>query len=344
MASRSSQFALRYFALIAASLPLHLPAATPSAVDSMYYFGNGDPATSDGFLMVDFLAAAFNLPSPNADFGQRQTFDYDVAAAMDDAFFYRSGLTAGFRIGNRSLHSQFVSFSDSLDSLCSSPQECKSKLRNSVFVLDQIGSSDYQYSFLNGKSLKESYGLVDSVVFTTQYIVQKLIEMGATKVLVTGTLPMGCLPGYLTILGNPRRNDYLSYDRHGCLASMNTFSRVHNDHLQSALSKLRSLHPDVEIAFGDTYKAFTAVLRNHVLLGFKKDEMFKACCGSSRAGGRGVEFNFDPAKVCGKQGLRVCEDPSTRLSWDGFHLTQEAMKLVVDGLFVGERRSGLLLG
>ncbi|CAN0929179.1 GDSL esterase/lipase At1g28650 [Linum grandiflorum] len=308
---------------------LSLTSGRPIPPSPLFDFGNGNPATSDGLLMVDYLASAFNLPSPNSDFRQQKTFDYDVSTAMDNTFFLLNGMPQAQIIRNKSLHSQFDSFSDSLDSMCSSPQDCKSRLRKSVIVLDQIGSSDYQYSFLNGKSLKETYSYVESVVFTIQYIVQKLIEKGATKVLVTGTLPMGCLPGYLTLLQNQTQD----YDQHGCLASMNTFSSIHNERLQGAILELKEKHPDVQVEFADTYKAFKAVVDNHALLGFNKHTLLKSCCGS------GGIYSFDPEKVCGKQGLPVCMNPSSYLNWDGFHLTQEAMKLVVDGLLFNRKSS-----
>ncbi|CAN1838280.1 Glycerophosphodiester phosphodiesterase GDPD3 [Linum perenne] len=318
------------FLLIGALLCLTSGRPIPSpSFDSMYYFGNGDPATSDGLLMVDYMASAFNLPSPNLDFRQQRTFDYDVSAAMDDTFYLRNQMPQVRIIRNRSLHSQFDSFSDSLDSLCSSPQDCKNRLRKSVFVLDQIGSSDYQYSFLNGKSIRETYSYIDSVVFTIQYIVQKLIEKGATELILTGTLPMGCLPGYLTLFRN-QTHEPSSFDRHGCLASMNTFSIIHNDRLKLAISDLREKHQDVEIEFADTYRSFMEVLENHELLGFNEDTLLKACCGN------GGEYSYDPEKVCGKQGIPVCLNPWSYLSWDGFHLTQEAMKLVVEAMLGGK--------
>ncbi|KAK9291569.1 hypothetical protein L1049_019517 [Liquidambar formosana] len=56
----------------------------------------------------------------------------------------------------------------------------------------------------------------------------------------------------------------------------------------------------------------------------------KACCGSG-----GGPYNFDQGKMCGNQDVTVCSDPTTYMHWDGFHLTQEANKHVVETLISG---------
>ncbi|KAI8554445.1 hypothetical protein RHMOL_Rhmol05G0099400 [Rhododendron molle] len=72
-----------------------------------------------------------------------------------------------------------------------------------------------------------------------------------------------------------------------------------------------------------------ALLRNRVLLGFRKETQMKACCGF---GGR---YNFHPAMMCGNQGIKVCLNPTEYIHWDGFHLTQEALKHIVEAFMSG---------
>ncbi|KAF7143727.1 hypothetical protein RHSIM_Rhsim05G0082000 [Rhododendron simsii] len=104
---------------------------------------------------------------------------------------------------------------------------------------------------------------------------------------------------------------------------------LHNNHLQQALMELRLEFPHVQIVYGDYYKAFMALLRNPVLLGFRKETQMKACCGF------GGPYNFHPAMMCGNQGIKVCLNPTEYIHWDGFHLIQEALKHIVEVFMSG---------
>lgn len=137
---------------------------------------------------------------------------------------------------------------------------------------------------------------------------------------------MGCLPGYLTLF---RNKDQMHYDSNNCQRGLNTFTMLHNNHLQQALMELRLEFPHVQIVYGDYYKAFMALLRNRVLLGFRKETQMKACCGF------GVPYNFHPAMMCGNRGIKVCSNPTEYIQWDGFQLTQEALKHIVEAFMSG---------
>jgi len=56
--------------------------------------------------------------------------------------------------------------------------------------------------------------------------------------------------------------------------------------------------------------------------GFDNNSLQKACCGI------GGEYNYDVQRQCGDPGVPVCIDPSTHISWDGVHLTQNAYRWI----------------
>lgn len=72
-----------------------------------------------------------------------------------------------------------------------------------------------------------------------------------------------------------------------------------------------------------------AIIRNHAFLGFKTKTLMKVCCGSTGSG----PFNFDPHKQCGEEGVVACSDRASHIHWDGFRLTPEASKNMIDTLF-----------
>ncbi|KAF3636534.1 hypothetical protein P3S67_019850 [Capsicum chacoense] len=60
------------------------------------------------------------------------------------------------------------------------------------------------------------------------------------------------------------------------------------------------------------YKAFMAVLKNHVFLGFKTKTLMKAC---------------------GEEGVAMCSDRASYIHWDVFRRTPEALENLIDALF-----------
>ncbi|GFY95040.1 hypothetical protein Acr_10g0004250 [Actinidia rufa] len=133
----------------------------------------------------------------------------------------------------------------------------------------QIKSFTQLLNTICGKSINEVSSYVPQVVEGIKNTIRSFIKAGATHLIVPGA--------------------------HRWV--LNTFTRLHNDHLRQALVELRMEFPGVEIVYGDYYNAFMAILRNHGILGFQKGSLMKACCGF------GGPYNFHPEKMCGEGGL-----------------------------------------
>ena len=252
--------------------------------------------------------------------------------------------------------------------------DCNQKLRNALFLVGEIGGNDYNYALFQGKTIQEVKDMVPQVVQTIKNAVevilgiyltswirafllisdvffvclQKVISYGATRVVVPGNFPIGCLPIYLTGF---QTNDTTAYDELHCLKDLNGLATYHNDQIKQAIEVLKRENPHTVIVYGDYYNALLWILRraftlgmvfliiisliqknwylNHsclLYLGFDEASLQKSCCGI------GGDYNFSLMKMCGVGGVSVCSNPDERVSWDGIHFTQKAYKFMADWL------------
>ncbi|XP_070036235.1 GDSL esterase/lipase At5g45910-like [Nicotiana tomentosiformis] len=122
----------------------------------------------------------------------------------------------------------------------------------SVFM-DQPGFNDYKHSLLHTKSISEVSKLVPDVVETIKSSIEQLIKDAEAKhFVVSGIIPIGCLPGFRTMFPDNSRKIQ-------CHKGLNLFATLHNDHLWQALEELRLKYPEVEIIYADYFKGFMAV-------------------------------------------------------------------------------------
>ncbi|KAJ3685309.1 hypothetical protein LUZ61_014473 [Rhynchospora tenuis] len=125
---------------------------------------------------------------------------------------------------------------------------------------------------------------------------------------------------------------YEDYDEDtGCKKWLNEFSDYHENLLNQELNQLQQLYPEATIIFADYNGATIDMFKSSEQFGLK-NPLF-ACCG----GEGGYNFTFEIS--CGDKGSKVCADPSRHVSWDGFHLTDRANELIVQGAFKKIRTS-----
>ena len=157
---------------------------------------------------------------------------------------------------------------------------------------------------------------------------QELLEMGATRMVIPGNFPIGCMPSYLSS-ANPTTSAS-SYDGNGCLVSFNLLSRAHNACLQRAVGELRLSYPHATVTYADYFAAYLKVLGDAPRLSFEGGAApRRACCGAGGA------YNFVSGRLCGAPGTTVCADPGGRVSWDGIHMTQHAYGVMNELLYRG---------
>lgn len=280
---------------------------------------------SDGLLMIDFLAQDMGLPFLNPYLAKNRSFDHGAnfavagATAMDPADQFdggsRSSSSLPFTVN--SLKLQLRWFKDFMKSSFGTDQEIRKRLQSSLVLVGEIGGNDYNFAFFGNKSMSEVEKLVPGVVKTIIDATKEVLDMGASRVIVPGNFPIGCVPGYLTSMASSEPSDY---DSMGCLKELNLFAAKHNSKLRRAIADLRASYPAASIAYADYFNSFFSLLKGASELGFDAGSTHKACCG---AGGR---YNYDEGRMCGAEGSTACADPSVYLSWDGIHMTQAAYK------------------
>ncbi|CAL4887111.1 unnamed protein product [Urochloa decumbens] len=308
--------------------------------------GGATGRCSDGYLMIDYLAKDLGLPLLNpyldkgADFAHGVNFAVAGATALDAAALARRGVSVLHT--NSSLAVQIQQFKDFMTANTRSPQEIREKLARSLVMVGEIGGNDYNYAFSANKpaaggahnlynfgrvatAVVEAVALVPDVVRSVTDAAREVLGMGATRAVIPGNFPLGCVPSYMAAANE---TDPAAYDANGCLAALNLFSQMHNVMLQQGIRELRRDYPGATIAYADYFYAYVRMLRDAGKTGFDEAAVTKACCGAG-----GGAYNVDMDRMCGAPGASVCARPDEHISWDGVHLTQRAYRVMTDLLY-----------
>ncbi|KMS96870.1 hypothetical protein BVRB_8g199460 [Beta vulgaris subsp. vulgaris] len=281
---------------------------------------------SNGLLIIDYISKFYNLPFLDPYLNKHGNFSHGVNFAVAGATALNASTLAMKHslscTTNSSLLVQLDWFKTHLNSICSDASECKKKLGKALIMMGEIGGNDYNWAFFQGKPIKEIYKLVPEVIHVVKYVIKEVISLGATRVIVPGNFPIGCMAVYLEAF---KTNDARMYDELQCLKSLNNFAEFQNDRIQEAIGEIQTDHPDVSIQYADYFSALKEILQHATSFGFDKDIMQTPCCGLSNH-----EAHLNSGIECGRKGTIVCKDPYKHLSWDGMHLTQHGYQIMAE--------------
>ncbi|KAL4023989.1 GDSL esterase/lipase [Cucumis melo var. makuwa] len=292
------------------------------------FFNKPTGRCSNGLLMVDYFALAAGLPLVNPYLQKKASFVHGVnfavagSTALPLDVLAQNNVTSP--VTNTSLTKQLDWMHSYLRTICSNKRDdCTMKLKHALFFMGEIGGNDYNYALFEGKTVSEVKNMVPRVVQTIMGATKRVIDYGATRVIIPGHFSMGCLPIYLTGF---QTNDSTAYDKFHCLKDFNGLASYHNNKLKQAIKLLRKENPNVIIAYGDYYNALFWVFQHASLLGFDETRLQKSCCGT------GGDYNFNVMQICGLPRVPVCSNPDKHISWDGIHLTQKTYQIMAHRL------------
>ncbi|XP_076907893.1 GDSL esterase/lipase At5g33370-like [Bidens hawaiensis] len=194
------------------------------------------------------------------------------------------------------------------------------KLINDALVLITCGGNDFVNNyFLIPNSIRSiQYKIPDYVPYIiSEYekLLMRLYNIGARKVLVSGTGPLGCVPASLA-----------QHSRQGeCAADLQEAANLFNPQLIKMVSSLnKKIGANVFITV-ETNLVNLNFISNPKAFGFKTSQ--EACCGQGPYNGLGLCTPFSS----------ICTNRDEYVFWDAYHPSQRANRLIAREIFNGTK-------
>ncbi|KAK4492446.1 hypothetical protein RD792_003254 [Penstemon davidsonii] len=192
------------------------------------------------------------------------------------------------------------------------------ELVNKALVLVTLGGNDFinNYFLAPITPRRLEFNIQDYCQYLiSEYkkILQRLHDLGARRVLVTGTGPMGCAPAEIALRG---RNG-------NCAEELQRASGIFNPLLVQMVSELnKELGSDVFVAVN----AVDQIFDNPQAFGFEITKV--ACCGQGPYNGIGI---------C-TIASHICPNRDIYVFWDAFHPTEKVNRVIVQTIFNGSQK------
>ncbi|KAL3520934.1 hypothetical protein ACH5RR_019083 [Cinchona calisaya] len=192
------------------------------------------------------------------------------------------------------------------------------QLVNQALVLMTLGGNDFvnNYYLVPNSARSRQYALPDYVRFVIseyQKVLSRLYDLGARRVIVTGTGPLGCVPAELAMRS-----------RNGeCSTELQRAAGLFNPQLVQMLKGLNSkIGKDVFIA-ANTQQMHSDFISNPGAFGFVTAKV--ACCGQGPYNGLGLCTGLS----------NLCPNRDQYAFWDPFHPSEKANKIIVQQILTG---------
>ncbi|XP_027349097.1 GDSL esterase/lipase At4g28780-like [Abrus precatorius] len=212
----------------------------------------------------------------------------------------------------------FVEYQQRLSEVVGS--ERAKRVVNGALVLMTLGGNDfvnnYFFTPITPRSHQFSVPQFSTyLIYEYRKILMRLYELGARRVLVTGTGPLGCIPSQLAQRSSNGE----------CVPELQQATQIFNPMLLQMTTNLNSqLGSDIFVAV-NAFLMNINFISNPQEYGFVTSKV--ACCGQGRFNGVGL---CNPLSS-------VCPNRDLYAFWDAFHPSQRALEFIVDEIFKGTR-------
>ncbi|KAL8233304.1 hypothetical protein R6Q57_003082 [Mikania cordata] len=195
----------------------------------------------------------------------------------------------------------------------------KKLIDNALFLITCGGNDFVNNYFLIPNSIRSiQYKIPEYVPFIIseyQKILMRFYELGARKVLVTGTGPLGCVPASLA--------------RHSvkgeCAADLQEAAELFNPQLVNMVASLNEKIGSKIFITVETNLMNLNFITNPKAFGFKTSQ--EACCGQGQYNGLGLCTPLS----------NICEDRNAYVFWDAYHPSERANRLIAQEIFNGTK-------
>ncbi|ERN15810.1 hypothetical protein AMTRI_Chr07g25900 [Amborella trichopoda] len=192
------------------------------------------------------------------------------------------------------------------------------RLVNQALVLITLGGNDFvnNYYLVPYSARSRQFSLPDYVRYLIpEYskILARLYELGARRVLVTGTGPMGCVPAELAMRS---RNGQ-------CDPELQRASALFNPQLVQMLGQLNNQFGSNVFISANAFNMHMDFISNPGAFGFVTSKV--ACCGQGPYNGLGLCTALS----------NLCADRSKYAFWDPFHPSESASRIIVRQFMTG---------
>ncbi|KAL3750437.1 hypothetical protein ACJRO7_011439 [Eucalyptus globulus] len=192
------------------------------------------------------------------------------------------------------------------------------KLVNQALVLITVGGNDFvnNYFLVPYSARSRQYSLPNYVRFVISEFKKQLMrlhDLGARRVLVTGTGPLGCVPAELAMRG---RNGQ-------CVAELQQAASLYNPQLLQMVKDLNKKYKSQVFIAANTQLMHNNFIANPRAYGFITAKV--ACCGQGPYNGIGL---------C-TVASTLCPNRDQYAFWDPFHPSQKANRLIVQQIMSG---------
>ncbi|XP_030541474.2 GDSL esterase/lipase At5g42170-like [Rhodamnia argentea] len=193
-------------------------------------------------------------------------------------------------------------------------ERADSIVANGLYIVS-AGSNDIAATYLHTPTRIFNYSIpsyTELLVRSASSFLQELHIKGARRIGVFSLSPLGCTPLQRTLASGIERR---------CAEDDNRMAQLFNSKLSLELHRLNGAFPHAKMALVDAYGLLLDIMKNPAAYGFEISD--RGCCGSGL-----IETGF----MCSQWDFLTCSNASGHVFWDAFHPTENAYRILVQGL------------